>query len=243
MPLTHDGLSRFPIWSPEGDRVAFDSLRLGQAAVFVQELAGNAQAVQVIRAGGDSLPMSWSPDGKVLLLSTLNLRPGFEGPSTLTLGQTSPFPVPSAVPLPVTKTAYGRMSSDGRWLGYTTNESGQWEVFLTSFPVPGGVRSISKGGSGREMVWAPSSNELYFRREDGHLLAVTIAPDGTPGPLRPVNTGNLSFGSFGPGAPTLRRLSGRTHPGAQDGFSAATDSAGGGRCELVERSDEEVEIS
>ena len=181
VPLTHDGLSRFPVWSPEGDRVAFDSLRLGQAAVFVQELAGNAQAVQVINAGGDSLPMSWSPDGKVLLLSTVNLRPGFEGISTLTLGQTSPFPVPSAVPLPVTKTAYGRMSSDGRWLVYTTNESGQWEVFLASFPVPAAVRSISKGGSGREMVWAPSSNELYFRREDGHLLAVTIALTGLPG--------------------------------------------------------------
>ena len=67
--------------------------------------------------------------------------------------------------------------------------------------MPGGVRSISKGGLGREMVWAPSSNELYFRREDGHLLAVTIAPDRTPGSLRPVNTGDLPFGSFGPGAP------------------------------------------
>ena len=201
VPLTHDGLSRYPIWSPEGDRVAFNSLRLGPAAVFVQELAGDAQAVQVLKAGGESIPVSWSPDGKVLLLSTGNLRPGFEGISTVRLGQGNPYPVPTAVPLPVTKTAYGRVSSDGRWFAYTTNESGQWEVFLASFPVPGGVQSISKGGSGREMVWAPSSNELYFRREDGHLLAVTIGPDGTPGSLRPVNTGDLLFSGGGPGAP------------------------------------------
>jgi serine/threonine-protein kinase len=201
MPLTHDGLSRFPAWSPEGDRVAFESLRLGQPAVFVQQLAGNAQAVQVTEAGVESLPSSWTGDGKVLQLSTSNLRPGFEGISTLRLGQTSPFSVPAAVPLPVTKTAYGRVSSDGRWLAYTTNESGEWEMFLTSFPAPGAVRSISKGGSGREMVWAPSGNDLYFRRVDGHLLAVTIGLDGTPGPLRPVNTGDLPFSSAGAGAP------------------------------------------
>jgi len=200
VPLTHDGLSRDPAWSPEGDRVAFASFRLGQPAVFVQPVAGNAQAAQVVEAGATSVPMSWSGDGKMLLLSTANLRPGFEGISTVPIGQSRPFPVPTAVPLPVTKTAYGRLSSDGRWLAYTTNESGQWEVFLASFPVPGGVRSISKGGSGREMVWAPSSNDLYFRREDGHLLAVAIGPDGTPGPLRPVNIGDLPLSGGGPGA-------------------------------------------
>jgi hypothetical protein len=51
------------------------------------------------------------------------------------------------------------------------------------------------------MVWAPSSNDLYFRREDGHMFAVTIGPDGTPGSLRPVNTGDLQINSGGAGAP------------------------------------------
>jgi serine/threonine-protein kinase len=200
VPLTHDGVSRYPAPSPEGDRVAFESMRLGQPAVFVQPWSVNAQAVQVTEVGAESVPMSWIADGKMLLLSTVNLRPGFEGISTVRLGQDHPFPVPAAVPLPVTKTAYGRVSSDGRWLAYTTDESGQWEAFLTSFPVPGTVRSISKGGSGSELAWAPTSNELYFRREDGHLLAVTIGPDGTPGSLRPVNTGDQRLSAGAPGA-------------------------------------------
>ena len=198
VPLTHDGLNKGSALSPEGDRVAFASMRLGQPAAFVQPSSGNAQAVQVTQAGDESVPMSWIADGKALVLSTVNLRPGFEGISMVTLGQDHPVPV-AAVPLPVTKTAYGRVSSDGRWLAYTTNESGQWEAFLTSFPAPGAVRSISKGGSGRELAWAPTSNELYFRREDGHLLAVTIGPDGTPGLLRPVNTGDLPISPGPPG--------------------------------------------
>ena len=116
-------------------------------------------------------------------------------------------------------------------------------MFLASFPVPGGVRSISKGGSGREMVWAPSSNELYFRREDGHLLAVTIGPDGTPGSLRPVNTGDLPFSSCGPGAANYDVFPDGRILALKTVSDAAADSAGGGRCELVERSGEEVEIS
>jgi hypothetical protein len=199
VPLTHDGLNKGLALSPEGDRVAFVSLRLGQPAIFVQPWSGNAQAVQVTQAGAESAPMSWIVDGKILLLSTANLRQLFEGISTVTLGQDHPVPV-AAVPLPVTKTAYGRLSSDGRWLAYTTDESGQWEAFLTSFPVPGTVRSISKGGSGSELAWAPTSNELYFRREDGHLLAMTIGPDGTPGSLRPVNTGDQPLSAGAPGA-------------------------------------------
>ena len=73
----------------------------------------------------------------------------------------------------------GEVSPDGRWLAYQSNESGRYEVYVQSFPAPGGGKwQISKDGSGRPR-WRPDGRELFYYAFDGRLMAVPIAATAT----------------------------------------------------------------
>ena len=66
----------------------------------------------------------------------------------------------------------GAFSPNGRWLAYVSDESGQYEVYVQSFPAPGLKRLVSSGG-GEEPAWAPSGRELYYRN-GGRMMAVAV---------------------------------------------------------------------
>jgi eukaryotic-like serine/threonine-protein kinase len=64
-------------------------------------------------------------------------------------------------------------SPDGKWLAYTSNESGQNEVYVRPFPGPGGKWQISTGG-GRNPVWSRTRPELFYAREGAVVLTSTL---------------------------------------------------------------------
>ena len=69
------------------------------------------------------------------------------------------------------------VSPDGRWLAYTSDESGRFEVFVQSFPELRGKKQVSSGG-GREPVWKRDGTELFYREGDKMMsVATTLAPD------------------------------------------------------------------
>ena len=82
------------------------------------------------------------------------------------------------VPQPVVKTRFSelsaRISPDGRWLAYTSDESGRFEIHVGAFPGPGGRIVISIGG-GTEPRWSKDGRELFYRAGD-RMMAVTLAP-------------------------------------------------------------------
>ena len=67
-------------------------------------------------------------------------------------------------------------SSDGRWLAYTSNESGRSEVFVRPFEGPGVPRQVSTSG-GRVPTWSPRRNELFYLSPDSHLMVVSYSVD------------------------------------------------------------------
>jgi eukaryotic-like serine/threonine-protein kinase len=71
-----------------------------------------------------------------------------------------------------------RVSPNGRWLAYVSNESGRFEAFVTTYPQPGRRWQVSDGG-GQEVVWSRDGRELYFRQHQ-RMMAVTIDAGGTP---------------------------------------------------------------
>ena len=82
----------------------------------------------------------------------------------------------------------GRISPDGRWLAYNSNESGRREVYVQAFPALGNKVQVSING-GFQPVWAANGKELFYRGE-GNLMVVTVVPDETfavtsPKPLFP----------------------------------------------------------
>ena len=69
-----------------------------------------------------------------------------------------------------------RISPDGRWVAYSSDESGSWEVYLESFPDPGFKRVVSVGG-GAQPRWRGDGKELFYLAPDHMLMAVDIAKD------------------------------------------------------------------
>jgi Tol biopolymer transport system component len=70
--------------------------------------------------------------------------------------------------------AGARFSPDGRWLAYTSNESGRLEVYVQPFPGPGGKWQISTEG-GTEPVWNPNGRELFYRDAENKMMAVDVS--------------------------------------------------------------------
>ncbi len=113
VPFTQDGVSRGPVWSPTGDRLAFSSRRMGVPAVFVQPGSGGP-ATRMTDGTAESAPVQWLPDGRALLINVSNPRGEANTIATVTEGS----PTLSVVRLPVTRTAYAKVSPDGRWVAY-----------------------------------------------------------------------------------------------------------------------------
>jgi len=202
--LTYNGDNRFPVWSADGRYVTFQSNRDGDLAVFRQRAdgTGTAERLTTPAPGESHAPESWSPDSRVLLLSSsvgtdLTLR-------ILSLDdhRVAPFGVQSTRPVGA------RFSPDGRWVVYTRADRDMPSaVFVEPFP-PSGVRyqlpsdgGVEKGGAHKPM-WSRDGRELFYVPRLGGFQAapVTTRPAFAFGP--PVDIPR----AFSPGSPTVRAL-------------------------------------
>jgi eukaryotic-like serine/threonine-protein kinase len=78
-----------------------------------------------------------------------------------------------------------RFSPDGRWLAYTSNESGRLEVYVRPFPRTEGVARLVSLDGGSDPVWAPDGKALYYLGASGHVMEVPVTPAVTFAPGRP----------------------------------------------------------
>jgi dipeptidyl aminopeptidase/acylaminoacyl peptidase len=186
--LTFSGENRFPIWSPDGARIAFEGDRGGILKLYQRAANGTGQE-EVLETGGP-IPMDRSRDGRYLLSST-----GQRNPKTASDIWVLPFSDKKAFPYLQTEfnEDNSKLSPDGRWLAYQSNESKRNEIYVMTFPIPGGKWQISTGG-GRIPVWSRDGRELYYISADNKLMAVEIKPGvkfeaGVPHPLFDVRLG------------------------------------------------------
>jgi Tol biopolymer transport system component len=78
----------------------------------------------------------------------------------------------------------GQFSPDGEWVAYASNESGKWEIYVTSFPEPRGKWQVSTGGGGQPR-WRGDGKELFYLSSDNKMMAVPVTTgskfdSGTP---------------------------------------------------------------
>ena len=198
-PLTRDNVSRFKTWSPDGRQLAVESRRSGQATVYVHSVDGQIAPRQVLAQW--AYPQSWwSPDTLLIGLYNIPGSPGLERMAWLKIGAD----VPEPLKLPIVQSAYGRVSPDGRWLAYTSRESGQWEMYVARHPYDGRVWPVSQAGTGREMVWAKSARpQLYFVRDNGQLMTSAPGEGETwaSAPRLVAEVGTFPRSPVGPGLP------------------------------------------
>ncbi len=178
-PLTSEGQNFWPVWSPDGKRLAFPSMRSGGAVnLFWKAADGSGSAERLTTSEYAQQPFGWSPDSKNLVFhQSLDPESGWDIWVLPMEGERNPEPflkTPSNEFQPA-------LSPNGRWLAYVSNESGSDEIYVTPFPGPGGKWRISTDG-GREPAWNPKGGELFYR-DDERMMAVDIVtqPELLPG--------------------------------------------------------------
>lgn len=166
-------------WSPDGRSIVFTSRRIaGAADLYVREIGRQENERLLVRSKEMKLPGNWSRDGRYVVYV------GSDPDTRLDI-----WSVPGAggeAPTPFLRTPSNEMhpqlSPDGRWIAYTSDETGTWEVYVQSFPTPGAKQAISVGG-GAEPQWTKNGRELIYVTPDGTVNAVDILAAGDS--LRP----------------------------------------------------------
>lgn len=175
----HGGMN--PVWSPDGKYVAYNN-----AVGLARKRADGAGAEEILlRSRTLAVPKSWSPDGKYLIYMQINPGTGadlFALPveddrHPLVLAQTN------------ANEDQGQFSPDGHWVAYTSNESGQSEIYVIPFPPSpnAGRWQVSRGG-GVQPRWRRNGKELFYISPDWKMVAVNVSTgpvfqSGTPQPL------------------------------------------------------------
>jgi DNA-binding winged helix-turn-helix (wHTH) protein/Tol biopolymer transport system component len=165
-----------PAWSPDGTQLAFSSSRrAGVGDIYIRRISGGSQDELLLQTPELKMINDWSRDGKYIVFTSTNS----ELKQDLWL---LPMAGGSRTPIPYLRTGFSQIqaqvSPDGRWLAYTSDESGRWEVYVQSFPTPGTKKIISVGGGG-EPKWSATGHELFYVRSDMSLMSVQI-PSGNP---------------------------------------------------------------
>ena len=176
--LTHGGNNRFPIWSADGTRIAFQSDREGDLAIFWQPADGTGAAERLTKPDKDTahVPESWSSKTNTFLYS---VRSG----SALSLWTFS-LPERKATPFGGVRSLNGSgaaFSPDGRWVAYSTTERGSTTISVQPFPATGARYELfGKDGDVPHMpAWSADGKELFFDPRAGGFEAVSITTQPT----------------------------------------------------------------
>jgi Tol biopolymer transport system component len=181
---TNPATDRSPVWSADGKRFVFASNRLGAMDIFRGIVGSEAQESPLVQSSVDKYPLSWSADGRFLLYTTRG-NTSKEDLWILPVDQSkagTPFPFAIS---PASESD-GKFSPDGRWIAYTSDETGSREVYVRSFSPPaerGAVGAGSPAAGSRTRVstsgafgprWRRDGRELFYVGANGMLMAVAV---------------------------------------------------------------------
>lgn len=187
--LTFTGTALDPVWSPDGRYIAFRTVGEGMS---VTRSDGSGKPQPLTQSKSTQYPWSFTPDGKRLSFIE-SRRPDASSINQALLGSggayhlwTVPLESDSAglragkpevfLQTPADERAPA-FSADGRWMAYSSDESGTFQVYVRAFPDKGGKWQISNSG-GTYPMWSRNGHELFFETLDNHVMVAAYAVNG-----------------------------------------------------------------
>jgi Tol biopolymer transport system component len=179
-----DGDEINPVWSPDGMRIAYASDRSGSFRPYSRLASGVGVDDSLAAAGtGACGPTDWSRDGRTIVMRAQSGATGWD----VWLDSVPPGAKPAAFASSPFNEQWGRLSPDGRWVAYQSNESGRPEIYVQAASGVGGKWQVSTAG-GAQPQWRADGREIYYRAPDQTITAVSVTAGesfvaGTPVPL------------------------------------------------------------
>jgi Tol biopolymer transport system component len=184
LDLRNGGTSRFtfapeeetlPVWSRDGSSIAYRSQTSAAASLYVKRVDGLESPRRLDEVREDiisNVGTSWSADGRellcmgrtprgatdlmILLAGARKMRPFLVGPGIKSNGQISP---------------------DGKWVAYASNEGGEWEIYVTTYPDANGKWQVSPAG-GTEPRWRGDGKAVFYIGPKQMLTEATVSTEG-----------------------------------------------------------------
>ncbi len=174
--LTSDpGIDGLPIWSPDGSRVVFESVR-GVRGLYRKAASGEGTEELLLKVG-DCAPTDWSQDGRFIIYNLSAEKTRRDVWALPLFGDRQPHPLLNSE----FDEYQAQLSPDGHWLAYASDESGNYEVYVQPFTAEGKLggdkKRISTNG-GKHPRFRRDGRELFYVAADGQMMAVALKPSG-----------------------------------------------------------------
>jgi len=174
--------SFWAIWTPDSKKIVYNSNRHGgnTLSLFIKGLDGETTIQQITQSKFNQQPKTWSLDGTSLIyMENILNDTGFD----IYMTNISEDEASISLFNSQFQECHPNMSPDGKWMAYVTDEPGQDEVYVCSFPDLNNRTQISNAG-GTEPVWDPDGKKLYYRDHSGRkmmVVAIETVPKLTVG--------------------------------------------------------------
>ena len=163
--------SQMPVWSPDGNRIVY-------AARDIKLKAANGSPEEEVLLKQIGFPSSWSPDGRFIIFEIGGVKTRMDIWVLPMFGEKKEYPLSQS---PFDERS-PQLSPDGRWLAYSSDETGDYEIYVQSFSAEGKLGSDKKRISprgGRFPVWRHDGSELFFVAGDGSMMATAVKTGGS----------------------------------------------------------------
>lgn len=161
-----------PVWSPDGSRIVYS------AGPGMTIKAANGIGDEELLLSGANFPSAWSPDGRFIVFLRRGVKTRFDLWVFPMVGDRKEYQLSNSQFDEQTP----QFSPDGRWLAYSSDDTGRYEIYVQSFSTDGKLGSdkkvISTAG-GRYPVWRRDRSELFYIATDGSVMATPVKTDGS----------------------------------------------------------------
>ncbi len=173
----------YPIWSPDGASIVFSSNRTGHYQLYRKALSSAGKEELLVDSPRDQFPSDWSHDGRYLVYYQIDPVTKYDIWVLPLSGDRKPFPLLASE----FNEHRAKLSPDGRWLAYTSDETSWDEIYIQSFPSLGKKWKVSVNG-GTRPVWSRDGRELFYIGADRKVTVTAVKAGakietGTPTPL------------------------------------------------------------